>query len=634
MNDLVYKAKRSSTVKQAAVLLSLVIALVAGSLPLFSQAAVGTILGGVFDSAGGAIAGAQVTIIDVARGTTRTLTTDAAGEYSAPSLLSGTYTVRAAAKGFQTTEHSNVLLEVASDVRVDLTLSPGEQTQTVTVTAEAPAIDTTNATLGGTVTNQAVVSLPLVNRNFLQLLQLRPGVVDVPGGNGNSTATNGRREGADVLLIEGVTQFDLATSNVLINGAQKGGAVDQLPLDSVQEFSTQQNAPAEYGWRDGSAINVAVKSGTNNIHGSAYAFGRDAAATDAKQFSAINTEAVGNTTFEQPGFTLGGPILKNKLFWFVSGEFIRQDAFDPASYTVPSDVAGGTLSMVTTCMTLGPTKVNALSAQMAGITNYGQAGGTGPFCVPQQATSTIENLFPYNPTTSSQILPHDLTSTPSNSGLAKVDYDINEHHHLDGFYYISRETTNTGSPYQPYWATLGVGSTNEYAGAWTWTPNSRWVNDLRGGAAPNSGNSVASDTGRYSCKRVHWCGHRVRHKHGRHRVRFYVHGDHGRFPDQQWPGELRQKWYPRAAIPTRFHGQGLLPAWQPHLQIWLSNRSLFVSMTPQRRARTVLSALRACQISCRVPRIAEASSPATIPISGASNGMPLSPKIPGASRRG
>ncbi len=198
----------------------------------------------------GAIAGAQVTIIDVARGTTRTLTTDAAGEYTAPSLLSGTYTVRAVAKGFQTVEHTNVLLEVASDVRVDLMLSPGEQTQTVTVTAEAAAIDTTNATLGGTVTNQAVVSLPLETRNFLQLLQLRPGVVDVPGGNGTATTTNGRREGADVVLVEGVTQFDLGTSNVLINGAQKGGAVDELPLDSVQEFSTQQNPPAEYGWRD------------------------------------------------------------------------------------------------------------------------------------------------------------------------------------------------------------------------------------------------------------------------------------------------------------------------------------------------------------------------------------------------
>ncbi len=498
MNDLVYKAKSSSTVKQAAVLLALVMALVAGSLPLFSQAAVGTILGGVFDSAGGAIAGAQVTIIDVARGTTRTLTTDAAGEFSAPSLLSGTYTVRAAAKGFQTTEHSNVLLEVAQDVRVDLTLSPGEQTQTVTVTAEAPAIDTTNATLGGTVTNQAVVSLPLVTRNFLQLLQLRPGVVDTPGGNGNATATNGRRQGADVILVEGVTQFDLGTSNVLINGAQKGGAVDQLPLDSVQEFSTQQNPPAEYGWRDGSAVNLAVKSGTNNIHGSAYAFGRDAAATDAKQFSAVpgTIETVGNTTVEQPGFTVGGPILKDKLFWFVSGEFIRQSSFDPASYTVPSDVAGGTLSMVDACVAQSKLAggVNPLSAQIAGIVNFTNPAGAN-FCVPQAATSTIENLFPYNPTISSQITPHALTTIPSNNGLAKVDYDLNQHHHFDGFYYISRETTSAGSQYQPYWSTLGVGNTNEYAGAWTWTPNSHWVNDLRGGAAPNSGNSVASDTG-------------------------------------------------------------------------------------------------------------------------------------------
>ena len=112
MNPLVCRVNRSSsTMKKAAVLLSVVMALLAVSVPLFSQAAVGTILGGVFDSTGGAIAGAQVTILDVARGTTRMLTTDQAGEYTAPSLLAGTYTVRATAKGFQTVEHNNVLLE-------------------------------------------------------------------------------------------------------------------------------------------------------------------------------------------------------------------------------------------------------------------------------------------------------------------------------------------------------------------------------------------------------------------------------------------------------------------------------------------------------------------------------------------
>jgi len=498
MNSLHDAMNRSaSTIKKAAVLLTVVIALLALSVPpLFSQAAVGEILGGVFDSAGGAIAGAQVTIIDVARGTSRTLTTDAAGEYTAPSLLSGTYTVRAVAKGFQTIEHTNVVLEVAADVRVDLVLSPGEQTQTVTVTAEAPAIDTTNATLGGTVTNQAVVSLPLVTRNFLQLLQLRPGVVDTPGGNGNATSSNGRRQGADVILVEGVTQFDLGTSNVLINGAQKGGAVDQLPLDSVQEFSTQQNAPAEYGWRDGSAVNLAVKSGTNAFHGSAYAFGRDAAATDAKQFSATGTESVGNTEVEQPGFTFGGPILKDKLFFFVSGEFMRQTSFDPSSVTVPSDVSGGTLSMVDACVAQQKLAggVSPLSAQIAGIVNFTNPAGAN-FCIPQQATSSFQNLFPYNPSTSTVIFPNPVSTTPSNNGLAKVDYDLNQHHHFDGFFYISRETTSAGSAYNPLWNTLGVGNTNEYAAAWTWTPNSHWVNDLRGGAAPNSGNSIAADTG-------------------------------------------------------------------------------------------------------------------------------------------
>jgi hypothetical protein len=138
--------------------------------------------------------------------------------------------------------------------------------------------------------------------------------VDMPGGGAAGTAwsTNGRKEGADVIVIEGVNQFDLATPNVLINGQNKGGGDTELPLDSVQEFSTLQNPPAEYGWRDGSAINLGIKSGTNALHGTAYAFGRDASVTDARVFSSNQqgTESIGNLTLEQPGFTLGGPVLK------------------------------------------------------------------------------------------------------------------------------------------------------------------------------------------------------------------------------------------------------------------------------------------------------------------------------------
>ena len=155
-------------------------------LPLLSQTTQGTIQGTVIDQSGGAIAGATVTVIDVARGVTRALTTDGAGEYVATNLTPGTYTVRAEAKGFRTVEHSGVLVEVGQNIRVDLVIQPGEQTQTITVTGEVPAIDTTDATLGGTVSNESINALPLNGRNFQRLVQLRPGVV-TPVGTGTGT---------------------------------------------------------------------------------------------------------------------------------------------------------------------------------------------------------------------------------------------------------------------------------------------------------------------------------------------------------------------------------------------------------------------------------------------------------------
>ena len=139
-------------VKKAAQGLGFAIAFCLACLPLSSQTSQGTIQGGVFDQSGGAVAGATVSVIDVARGVTRALTADGAGQYVAVDLTPGTYTVRAEAKGFRNVEHSGVLLEVGQTVRVDLVVQPGEQTQTITVTGEIPAVDTTDATLGGTVT--------------------------------------------------------------------------------------------------------------------------------------------------------------------------------------------------------------------------------------------------------------------------------------------------------------------------------------------------------------------------------------------------------------------------------------------------------------------------------------------------
>ena len=144
------------------------------SVSAFSQGQTGRILGSISDPSSGAIAGATVTVTDVQRGVVRSLVTDEAGEYAAPNLVPGTYTVHAEYKGFKAAERQNVLLEVGKELRVDLTLQPGEQTQTITVTESLPMVDTTNAVLGGTLSNQVINDLPLSGRDYENLLQLRP----------------------------------------------------------------------------------------------------------------------------------------------------------------------------------------------------------------------------------------------------------------------------------------------------------------------------------------------------------------------------------------------------------------------------------------------------------------------------
>ena len=151
-------------------------------IPLLSQSNTGRILGSVTDQTGAALSGAMVVITDIERGVTRNLATDQAGAYVAPNLPSGTYKVRAEAKGFKAVERINILLEVAKDVVVDVQLQPGEVRETVVVSEEVPLLDTTSSTLGGTLSNVEINDLPLSGRNYENLLQLRPGVVRYPGG--------------------------------------------------------------------------------------------------------------------------------------------------------------------------------------------------------------------------------------------------------------------------------------------------------------------------------------------------------------------------------------------------------------------------------------------------------------------
>src|SRR5213595_566468 len=145
------------------------------SFALFAQGNFGRILGSVKDPTGAVLPGATVSIIDTQRGLARSLTTDEAGQYNAPTLIPGTYTVRVEFPGFKTLDRENVVVEVGKEIRVDLTIDPGQQSETVTVNEAIPLIDTTTATLGGTLPNVDIVDMPLNGRNYQNLLNLRPG---------------------------------------------------------------------------------------------------------------------------------------------------------------------------------------------------------------------------------------------------------------------------------------------------------------------------------------------------------------------------------------------------------------------------------------------------------------------------
>ena len=206
----------------------------------------------------------------------RTLNTDASGDYVAPDLAPGTYKIHVEAKGFKSSERPSVTIEVATDVRADFSLQPGNVSETVTVSSEIPLLNTTSSTLGGTLSNQEINDLPLNGRNYENLLQLRPGVMRYPGGGFSTTSTDGLRAEDNAYFVEGLFNSEPFSGQGIINGAGiAGDSATILPIDAIQEFNVQENPAAEYGWKPGAVINVGLKSGTNKLHGTAFAFGRD-----------------------------------------------------------------------------------------------------------------------------------------------------------------------------------------------------------------------------------------------------------------------------------------------------------------------------------------------------------------------
>ena len=446
-------------------------------LPMFSQGSTGRILGIVTDQSGAVIPGVTVIIRDVDRGTARTLTTDEAGAYSAPSLLPGTYTVHVELTGFSTTERPNIRLAVGQDIRIDVQLQAGGQRELVTVQAESPLVDTNNAELGGTIANQAINDLPLNGRNFENLLDLRPGVSKYPGNSGWTNSTNGGRPHDNYFMVDGINSNDPWMAQSMMNAVMAAGdAGTILAIDAIDEFKTQQNPGADYGWKPGAVVNVGVKSGSNTMHGSAYFYDRRGS-WDARNFFETPDSPRAPLSLKQFGGGLGGPIKKDKLFYFLNFEQQRYDVGNPVQHKVPITAAGvgsATQNLIGACNAVRATgPVTALSAQLAGFSTT---------CAP---LSNFPGLFPLNPGPTTAVNTSLASTNRINSGLAKVDYHINDKHSINGMYFISpgegvfvdNPTLEVAGP----WLTNQYARSQVISGNWTWVPSSTVVNSLRAG---------------------------------------------------------------------------------------------------------------------------------------------------------
>lgn len=304
--------------------------------------ATGAIAGIVADDQGAVMPGVTIEVTNVATNLVRAATTDKDGHYTVLQLAPGRYQVKATLPGFKVAVRDGVTVTVESTARVDLSMSVGGIQEAVTVTADAPLVETRSATLGTVVDQEKVVELPLNGRNFTQLGTLMPGVVAppaalggaagdaTPGGFGAVTSgfsVNGLRNQSNNFLLDGASNND--TFNT--------GFVLRPPPDAIQEFKILTHSyAAEYGRSSGSVINVVTKSGTNTVHGGAWEFNRNDA-LQARNAFASPTQAKPKLKQNQFGAALGGPVMRNRLFTFGYYEGYRNTSGLTQNFVVLTD---------------------------------------------------------------------------------------------------------------------------------------------------------------------------------------------------------------------------------------------------------------------------------------------------------
>lgn len=446
----------------------------------------GRILGTVTDSQGKAVVGAKVAVINTGTNISRNLQSNQVGDYVAPNLQPGLYAVTGEAAGFKKVERTGIRLEVGTDARIDLQLVPGAITETVRVTTEAPLIATTNDNIGGTLSNKEINDLPLNGRDYQNLVVLRPGVVRFPGGGFESIASNGMRPEDNNFVLDGTDDNDPYYSGNIINAEGVQGTPGSiLPIDAIQEFNTEENPPPDTGWKPGVTVNIGLKSGTNEVHGTAYGFERNNF-LDARNF--FNAKPAAQTALRQHQFggTVGGPIIHDKTFFFLAYEGVRGfisntgTASSPATVGLPTPATtncsfgtkqGDCANSITDALNdlaAGGIPVNPLSKNLIGT---GAFTGNGPF----------PGLFPANSTTN--VVTNFSNVNRSDTAVAKVDHHFTANQSISAHYLIgdSNQIEQDSTILQPIWRSTSQIRAQVFGLSWAWTPRGNLVNEARFG---------------------------------------------------------------------------------------------------------------------------------------------------------
>ena len=357
----------------SALLFSLIIAF---ATPLRAQKDAGAIVGLVRDPSGAVVAGAKITVTDVDRGVAIDLTTNSDGEYVASPLKIGRYRVTVEKEGFKKSVAGPVEVNIQDRVAVDLKLDPGMATEVVNVTGQRPQLETETSELGQVVDSQRINALPLNGRNYAQLALLGTGIAAAePGSRVETTygfSANGARSLQNNFLLDGIDNN--ANLGDVLNGA---AYVVQPAVDAIAEFKVETNSySAEFGRGNGAIMNAVIKSGTNQIHGDVWEFLRNEKVDATNAFDQFGQQPYKQNQF---GFTLGGPIIKNKLFIFgdYEGLRIRQALPQLSTVPLPAYVAGDFSSLLNLATPVqavdsngNPTNQNALDCNG----NYTYAG--------------------------------------------------------------------------------------------------------------------------------------------------------------------------------------------------------------------------------------------------------------------